>query len=145
MEVARLAARRSTCLRRQVGAVLVADHRVLTTGYNGSPSGMAHCLETGCLRQQNNIPSGQRHELCRAIHSEQNAIIQAAKYGLAVKGAELYCTHQPCSICLKMLLNLEVSRLVISEPYPDELALNLLAEAGFKEDRRAELSIWART
>lgn len=144
MEVARLAAKRSTCLRRQVGAVLVAEHRVLATGYNGSPAGLAHCLDIGCLRQQKKIPSGQRHELCRAIHAEQNAIIQAAKYGFAAKAAELYCSHQPCSICLKMLLNLEVSRFVIGAPYPDEMALNLLIEAGFEESRAGELTIWAR-
>jgi len=144
MEVARLAAKRSTCLRRQVGAVLVTDHRVLATGYNGSPSDMAHCLDIGCLRQQKNIPSGQRQELCRAIHAEQNAIIQAAKYGFAVKATELYCTHQPCSICLKMLLNLEVSRFVLGAPYPDEMALSLLGEAGFAKSRAGELTIWTR-
>lgn len=144
MEVALLAAKRSTCLRRQVGAVLVADHRVLATGYNGAPSGMVHCLNIGCLRSQRNIPSGERHELCRAIHAEQNAIIQAAKYGLAVKAAELYCTHQLCSICLKMLLNLDVRRFVIGSPYPDELGIGFLAEAGFEESRIGELTIWAR-
>lgn len=144
MEVASLAAKRSTCLRRQVGAALVSGHRVLATGYNGAPSGMAHCLEIGCIREQNNIPSGERHELCRAIHAEQNTIIQAAKYCVDVNSATLYCTHQPCTICLKMLLNLNVVRLVFSSPYPDEFALNLLTEAGFEESRTGGLTAWTK-
>lgn len=144
MEVARLAAKRSTCLRRQVGAALVAGRRVLATGYNGAPAGMTHCLEIGCLREQLKVPSGERHELCRAIHAEQNTIIQAAKHGLAVASATVYCTHQPCSICLKMLLNLDVVRFVFSSPYPDELSLRLFEEAGFEESRLGELTVWAK-
>lgn len=144
MEVAALAAKRSTCLRRQVGAAMVSGRRVLATGYNGAPGGMAHCLDIGCIREQRNIPSGERHELCRGIHAEQNTIIQAAKYCVNVDAATLYCTHQPCTICLKMLLNLNVVRLVFRSPYPDEFALNLLAEAGFDESRAGSLTVWAK-
>jgi len=137
LQLARQAATRSTCLRRQVGAVLVRDKRVLATGYNGAPRGVAHCLDVGCLREQLRIPSGERHELCRAIHAEQNAIIQAAVHGVPIEGATLYCTHQPCILCAKMLINCGVREIHYVEGYPDELSQEMFAEAGvelFKED-----------
>ncbi|PKN13569.1 MAG: cytidine deaminase [Deltaproteobacteria bacterium HGW-Deltaproteobacteria-4] len=130
MEIARLVASRSTCLRRQVGAVMVKDKNILATGYNGTPSGIRHCSEVGCLRQQMNVPSGERHELCRGLHAEQNAIIQAAKHGVNIDGAVLYCTHSPCIICSKMLINSGVKRIVCTDGYPDPLAKAMLDEAG---------------
>lgn len=130
MDIARLVASRSTCLRRQVGAVMVKDKNILATGYNGTPSGIRHCSEVGCLRQQMNVPSGERHELCRGLHAEQNAIIQAAKHGVNIDGAVLYCTHSPCIICSKMLINSGVKRIVCSDGYPDPLAKAMLDEAG---------------
>jgi dCMP deaminase len=132
LQLARQAATRSTCLRRQVGAVLVRDRRVLATGYNGAPRGVAHCLEVGCLRDQLGIPSGERQELCRAIHAEQNAIIQAAIHGVAVEGATLYCTLQPCILCAKMLINAGVREIYYVEGYPDEFSRQLLDEAGVR-------------
>lgn len=128
MEIARLVASRSTCLRRQVGAVMVKDKNILATGYNGTPSGIRHCAEVGCLRQQLNVPSGERHELCRGLHAEQNAIIQAAKHGVNIDGATLYCTHSPCIICSKMLINSGVKRIVCCDGYPDPLAKAMLDE-----------------
>jgi dCMP deaminase len=130
MEIAHVVAKRSTCLRRQVGAVIVKDKRIMTTGYNGAPTGIAHCEEVGCLRDELNIPSGQRHELCRGIHAEQNAIIQAAIWGIGIKGATLYCTTQPCALCAKMLINAGITRIVYEGNYPDTLAMRLLEEAG---------------
>ncbi len=130
LEIARVVASRSTCLRRRVGALLVLEKRILATGYNGAPTGLKHCAETGCLREKLNVPSGERHELCRGLHAEQNAIIQAAVDGVAIKGAALYCTHFPCVVCSKMLINAGISRICLSESYPDELAQNLLDEAG---------------
>ena len=130
IEIAQVVASRSTCLRRQVGAVMVKDRRLLTTGYNGSPTGLAHCRELGCLREKLQVPSGERHELCRGLHAEQNAIIQAAIYGVSIKGATLYCTHFPCSLCAKMLINAGICRLVVAADYPDSLARQLLEEAG---------------
>ncbi len=128
--LARQASTRSTCRRRQVGAVLVRDKRVLATGYNGAPKGVEHCLDIGCLREQLGVPSGERHELCRAIHAEQNAIIQAAVHGVGIDGATLYCTHQPCILCAKMLINCGVKEIHWIDGYPDELSLTLLEEAG---------------
>ncbi len=130
LQLARQVATRSTCLRRQVGAVLVRDKRILTTGYNGAPRGVAHCLEVGCLRDQLGIPSGERHELCRAIHAEQNAIIQAAIHGVAIEGATLYTTVHPCILCAKMLINAGVREIIYVEGYPDDLSRDMLAEAG---------------
>jgi len=129
MEITRLVAKRATCLRRQVGAVLVRDKRILATGYNGSPSGLAHCLEIGCLREKLNIPSGERHELCRGLHAEQNAIIQAAFHGIRIQGATLYCTNHPCVICTKMIINAGISEIIYESGYADELARDLLLEA----------------
>ena len=130
MRIAWLVAERSTCLRRRVGAVAVKDRRILATGYNGAPAGVRHCLEVGCLRQQMDIPSGQRHEICRGLHAEQNVIIQAAIHGVSLAGAELYCTTQPCLICTKMLINCGIGRVWHSKSYPDTLAEAMAAEAG---------------
>lgn len=133
MEMAELAATRSTCLRRHVGAVIVKDRHAIATGYNGAPSGVKHCDEIGgCLRQQLNIPSGQRHEICRALHAEQNAIIQAARMGNSIEDATIYVTHQPCAICAKMIINSGIRRIIIKEAYPDEMAEKILEEAGIK-------------
>lgn len=131
MDMAALTARRSTCLRRQVGAVIVKDRHIIATGYNGAPRGVPHCDEKGgCLRQQLNVPSGERHELCRALHAEQNAIIQAATLGQSIEGGTIYVTNQPCVICAKMIINAGIRRIVVKEGYPDELAVEILKEAG---------------
>ena len=135
MDITHFVATRSTCLRRHVGAVLVRDKRILSTGYNGAPSGIDHCLEVGCLREQLGIPSGERHELCRALHAEQNAIIQAALHGVGIKGATLYCTNLPCIICSKMLINSGIRKIIYQEGYPDELAGEMLAASGMKLER----------
>ncbi len=133
MEVADLVATWSSCFQenRQIGAVIAKNKRILTTGYNGASSGIQSCKERGvCMRRGLGIPSGTRHELCYATHAEQNAIIQAAKMGLSVDGATLYCTHQPCVICAKMIINSGIKRIVYREGYPDEFSLKLLEEAG---------------
>jgi len=130
MEITRLVAKRATCLRRQVGAVLVMDKRLLATGYNGAPSGLAHCLEVGCLREQRQIPSGERHELCRGLHAEQNVIIQAAFHGIRIQGSTLYCTNLPCAICTKMLINAGIREIIHEGGYGDSLAREMLLEAG---------------
>ena len=133
MQMAELAATRSTCLRRHVGAVIVQDRHVVATGYNGAPRGIMHCGERGgCLREKLNVPSGERHELCMGLHAEQNAIIQAATLGQSVEGATIYVTHQPCVICAKMIINAGIRRIVVKEGYPDQLAVDILAEAGLK-------------
>ncbi len=129
MGIACLVAKRSTCLRRFVGAVVVKDKRILTTGYNGAPSGIRHCLEVGCLREQMKIASGERHELCRGIHAEQNAIIQAAFHGVSIKGATLFCTTMPCSICAKMIINAGIKKIYYLTGYADALAQDMLREA----------------
>ena len=126
----RVVSRRSTCLRRNVGAVIVKDKRILATGYNWAPSGLPHCIEVGCLREQLGVPSGQRHEMCRGLHAEQNAIIQAAKYGIPVEGSTIYSTTEPCSLCAKMLINAGIKRIVYQNAYADELSRQLLSEAG---------------
>ena len=131
-QITDLVATRSTCLRRQVGAVLVRDRHILATGYNGSPQGLAHCEDVGCLRLEEGIPSGERHELCRAIHAEQNAIIQAARHGISVVGSTLYTTTQPCIICTKMLINAGVEKIYYEDGYPDELAAEMIEEAGIE-------------
>ena len=130
MDITRRVATRSTCLRRAVGALLVHDKRIIASGYNGGPSGLAHCLDIGCLREKLGIPSGQQHELCRGIHAEQNAIIQAARYGVSIEGSVLYCTTQPCTQCTKMLINAGITEIVYAEGYPDDLARELLEESG---------------
>lgn len=129
MQIVDVVKTRSTCLRRQVGAILVVDKHIISTGYNGPPTGLAHCEETVCLREQLGIPSGERPELCRGVHAEQNAIIQAALHGVSTKGATLYVSASPCVICAKMLINAGVKRIVYEEEYPDELAFKLLKEA----------------
>lgn len=132
IELAYFVARRSTCLRRQVGAVIVKDKHILATGYNGAPKGIAHCLDTGCLRDKLGIPSGTRHEICMASHAEQNAIIQAAYHGIAIKDAVIYCTTHPCSICAKMIINAGIKKIYFVEGYPDELGKKLLDDAGLE-------------
>jgi dCMP deaminase len=133
MGIARLTSERSTCLRRKVGAVIVRDKQVVATGYNGAPKGIAHCEEKGgCLREKLGVPSGERHELCRALHAEQNAIIQAATSGQSIEGATIYITHQPCVICAKMIINAGIRKIIVEEGYPDELAVEILDEAGLK-------------
>lgn len=132
MEIASVVAKRSTCLRNQVGAVIVKDKRILSTGYNGAPRNLEHCLDIGCIRQQNNIASGTRHELCRAVHAEQNAIIQAALHGVSIENATVYCTHQPCILCAKMLINSRVEKVVFGTVYPDKEALVFFDKAGVK-------------
>jgi dCMP deaminase len=136
LDIVGLVAKRATCLRRSVGAALVRDRRILSTGYNGAPSGLRHCLEIGCLRERLRIPSGERHELCRGLHAEQNAIIQAALHGVSVKGATLYCTNHPCMICAKMIINAGIVRIVVGGEYRDNLAEEMLAEANVEVSRR---------
>jgi dCMP deaminase len=130
MSITRVVSERSTCLRRQVGAVIIQDRRILTTGYNGAPSGLAHCSEAGCIREREKVASGERHELCRGLHAEQNAIIQAALSGVSIKGGTLYTTHFPCVLCAKMIINAGIKQVVYASPYPDLLAQQLLTEAG---------------
>ncbi len=132
MRLAYLVSTRATCTRRKVGAVIVKDKRVLATGYNGPPKGLAHCDITGCIREELNVPSGQRHELCRGLHAEQNAIIQAAVHGVSIKGATIYVTNHPCVVCSKMIINAEMAEIVYAEGYPDELAELILLESGIK-------------
>lgn len=130
MNITYLVAERSTCSRRLVGAVAVKDKRILATGYNGAPAGVPHCLDVGCLREQLGIPSGQRHEICRGLHAEQNVIIQAAVHGINISGAALYCTTHPCVLCAKMLINCGITAINYAEDYPDDLAADMLREAG---------------
>ena len=132
LDIADLVSRRSSCLRRSVGAVLVKERRILATGYNGAPTGLRHCLDLGCLREQCNVPSGERHELCRGLHAEQNAIIQAALHGVGVNGATIYCTNHPCVICAKMIINAGVTKVIFREGYSDKLSEDMLQEAGVK-------------
>lgn len=132
LEMAKLVSKRATCIRRQVGAVVVKDKRVLATGYNGAPSGLPHCLDIGCLRDKLKIPSGERHELCRGLHAEQNALIQASLYGISLRESILYATNQPCIICAKMLINAGIKEIVISDGYPDKMAMDFLKQAKIK-------------
>ena len=132
MDITRLVATRSSCLRRQVGALLVKDRNILATGYNGVPSGITHCEVAGCLRERLGVPSGERHELCRGLHAEQNAIIQAAKHGTNIDGATLYCTTMPCIICTKMIINAGITRVIYGEGYADDLAREMIAEAAIE-------------
>ncbi len=129
LSLALVASTRSTCLRRRIGAVLVSENRILATGYNGSPAGTKHCTDIGCLRQELGIPSGERHEICRGSHAEMNALAQAASAGTSVRGCTVYCTHEPCSICSKLLINAGCVRVVYMYPYPDELSRTLRSEA----------------
>lgn len=130
INIAKLVASRSTCLRRKVGAVVVKNKQVLATGYNGAPTGIVHCDKAGCMREKLGVPSGQRHELCRALHAEQNAFLQAARHGVSLDGSTLYITTQPCSICAKMIINVGITKIIIEGNYPDEFGLKFLQEAG---------------
>ena len=130
MDIASLVAKRSTCRRRQVGAIAVRDKRILATGYNGAPTGLPHCLDMGCLREELKIPSGERHELCRGLHAEQNVIIQAAYHGVSIKGAAVYCTNLPCSICSKMLINAGIRDIMYQDGYADDMTEEMLSIAG---------------
>ena len=133
IEIAAVVAKRSTCLRNQVGAILVKNKNILTTGYNGAPAGIEHCDVAGCAR--GGVQSGTRPELCRAVHAEQNAIIQAAMHGISIEGATLYCTHQPCILCAKMIINARVAKVVYLHCYPDQTALDFLEQAGIEVAR----------
>ena len=130
MEIAEVVKTRSTCLRRQVGAIIVKDKQILSTGYNGAPTGLKHCGETGCIREQLEVPSGERHELCRGLHEEQNAIIQASLHGVKIEGATIYVTTQPCVVCAKMIINSGIKEVVYKGDYPDKLSAQMLAESG---------------
>ncbi len=132
MDIAMLVARRSTCLRRSVGAIIVKDKRILSTGYNGAPSGVRHCAEVGCLREKLGIESGKMHELCRGIHAEQNAIIQAAYHGVSVKDASIFCTNLPCSICAKMIINAGIKKIYYRSGYADEISQDMIQEANIE-------------
>jgi dCMP deaminase len=132
MKITLLVAERSTCMRRMVGATIVKDKKIVSTGYNGAPKGLKHCLEIGCLREEMGVPSGERHELCRGAHAEQNAIIQAAGSGTNMDGATMYCTDSPCSTCTKMIINSGIKRLVLGKKYPDELGEKLISESGIE-------------
>ena len=134
MDIAVLVSSRTTCLRRRVGAVIVKDKRLLSTGYNGAPVGLRHCAELGCLRQKLGVKSGEKHELCRAIHAEQNAIIQAATFGVPLQGASIYITHFPCVLCSKMIINAGIKRIVYSQGYPDQMSQEILKEAKLKTE-----------
>lgn len=129
-EMLNIVKKRSTCLRRDVSAIIVKDNRIISTGYNGSPKGVKHCEELGCIREQMGVPSGQRHELCRGIHAEQNAIVQAAVYGVSIKDATIYISHSPCVLCAKMIINAGIRNVKYLEGYPDESSLEILSEAG---------------
>ncbi len=130
MGIALQVSERSTCVRRKTGAVIVREKRILATGYNGAPAGLTHCEDVGCVRDTNSIPSGSNHELCRGIHAEQNAVVQAARFGNAIEGAIIYTTHHPCVLCAKILVNAGVDSIIYHESYPDELSAQILKEAG---------------
>jgi len=132
LSITSMVAMRSTCLRRHVGAIIVKDKRILATGYNGAPAGLRHCEEVGCVRDNISVPSGMRHELCRGLHAEQNAIIQAAYHGISIAGATLYCTNKPCVICSKMLINAGIRTIYYQDGYSDDLADQILEEAGIQ-------------
>jgi dCMP deaminase len=132
MEITELVAKRSTCCRRAVGAVIVKDKRILSTGYNGAPAGIRHCLDIGCLREELKVPSGEKHELCRGIHAEQNAIIQAAVHGVSISGATLFCTNLPCAICAKMIINAGIRTIYYKAGYADTMSRQLLEEAAVR-------------
>jgi len=132
IEMAYIVSKRSTCIRRKVGAILVKDKHILSTGYNGAPKGHKHCSIMGCLREKTNVPSGERHEICRGLHAEQNVIIQAAVFGIQIKNSVLYCTNTPCVVCAKMLINAGVKEIIFSGDYPDDLAKQILEESNIK-------------
>ena len=131
VSITKQVATRSTCLRRKVGAIVVKDKRILTTGYNGAPKGVENCLEAGtCLREELGVPSGERHEICKGLHAEQNALLQAAYHGVSIKDSVIYCTTQPCIMCSKMIINAGIRKIFYLEDYPDPLSIGMLDEAG---------------
>ncbi len=132
MGIAELVSERSTCIRRRVGALIVKDKRILATGYNGTPVGIMHCAEAGCRREKLKVPSGERHELCRGLHAEQNSIIQSALHGVSIRDSIIYCTHEPCSVCAKMIINAGIKEVRVANTYPDPLAREMFDEAGVK-------------
>ena len=132
MSIAAVVSTRSTCLRRKVGAVIVRERQIVSTGYNGAPKGTPHCLETGCLREELGVPSGERHEICRGSHAEVNSIAQAAAIGSSTAGSVIYCTYEPCSFCTKAIINAGIRRIVFINPYPDAIAVLLRKEAGLE-------------
>ena len=136
LKIASVVAERATCHRHHMGAIAVRDKHILTTGYNGAPSGLPDCLELGCLRDELNIPSGERHEICRGVHAEQNVIIQAALHGISLEGSTIYCTHTPCNLCAKMLVNAKIKRFVGFDKYNDDSFIDLFQEAGIKVDMK---------
>ena len=136
LKIASVVAERSTCLRHHMGAIAVRDRHILTTGYNGAAAGLQDCLELGCLRNEQGIPSGERTEICRAIHAEQNVIIQAALHGVSLEGSTIYCTHTPCVLCAKMLVNARVKRFVSFGEYSDSAFEELFREAGVEVEMR---------
>lgn len=138
MDITKRVAQRATCLRRQVGAIVVKEKKILATGYNGAPAGLQHCEQVGCLRERLEIPPGERHELCRGTHSEQNAIIQAATFGVSIKEATLYSTHFPCVLCTKMIINAGIKRVVYLQGYADDLSQEMIREAGIEVSRLKE-------
>lgn len=140
MDICRSLAKRSTCLSRDIGAVAVINNRIIATGYNGAPPGSKHCKT--CIRKDLKIPSGQRHELCKGVHAEMNVILQAAIYGTSVKNLVLYCTHQPCSICMKMIVSLNVKRIVFDNEYPDEETMNIAKEYGMEKIYYSSEKLW---
>ncbi|UCG10048.1 MAG: dCMP deaminase family protein [Dehalococcoidia bacterium] len=143
LKIALVVAERSTCRRHHVGAVAVKNKHILATGYNGAPAGLKDCLELGCLRNEMNIPSGTRHEICRGIHAEQNVIIQASLHGVSLEGSTIYCTHTPCNLCAKMLVNAKIGRLVSFGEYDDSAFIDLFQQADIKVDikKRPRLQI----
>ncbi|MFH1854219.1 MAG: dCMP deaminase family protein [Candidatus Omnitrophota bacterium] len=143
LKMAYLVAERSTCMRHHVGAVIARNKRILTTGYNGAASGIKDCLQLGCMRNEKGIPSGERHEICRAIHAEQNAIIQAGLHGINIADSTVYCTHSPCILCAKMLTNCKIRKFVTSGFYADKNFRPLFKEAGieYKTIKRPRLII----
>jgi len=136
LKIASVVAERSTCRRHHVGAVAVKNKHILATGYNGAAAGLKDCLELGCLRDEKNIPSGERHEICRGIHAEQNVIVQASLHGVSLEGSTIYCTHTPCVLCAKMLVNAKIDRFVSFARYNDDSFIDLFREAGIKFDTR---------
>ncbi len=140
LKIASVVAERATCLRHHVGAVAVRNKHILATGYNGAPSGLKDCLELGCLRDELNIPSGERHEICRGIHAEQNVIIQAALHGVSLEGSTIYATHTPCILCAKMLVNARIKRFVSFSKYNDTAFFDLFREAAIAVDTKEKPS-----
>jgi dCMP deaminase len=134
LKIASVVAERSTCRRHHIGAVAVRDRHILATGYNGAPAGLKDCLELGCLRDEMNIASGERHEICRGIHAEQNVIIQASLHGVSLEGSTIYCTHTPCVLCAKMLVNAKIKRFVSFGKYNDNSFIEMFGEAGIEVD-----------